>query len=88
MLKVKIGRTFSKELDDAQEHPTLRAFLSDRTHLRNICIMVIQWSVGSFNYYLISYYMKYINGIIFVNNIFSSLSECIAYVLSAFIAAR
>lgn len=40
------------------------------------------WSISSFNYYLITFYMKYVPGDIFVNTTASSLSENSSYVVS------
>ena len=40
------------------------------------------WSISSFNYYLITFYMKYVPGNIYVNTTASALSENVAYVVS------
>jgi len=40
------------------------------------------WSISSFNYYLITFYMKYVPGNIYVNTTASALSENLAYVVS------
>lgn len=40
------------------------------------------WSIGSFNYYLIMFYMKYVPGSIYVNTTFGAISENSAYFVS------
>jgi len=37
--------------------------------------MVVCWVAASFNFYLITFFMKYIPGSIFLNTCFSSISE-------------
>ena len=46
--------------------------------------MTLNWIGSSFDYYLISFYMKYVPGNIFVNTAVSSISELTAYIFSAF----
>ena len=51
--------------------------------LINLIIMTVVWLSGSFNYYLISYQLKYLDGDLFINTIISSLSEITANITSA-----
>jgi len=44
--------------------------------------MTAVWVAASFNYYLISFYMKYVPGDIFVNNSVSCVAEIAADLLS------
>ena len=44
--------------------------------------MCVFWTVSSFNYYIISFYLKYIPGNIFVNTSLSCTAEVLAYVVS------
>lgn len=44
--------------------------------------MIVLWSVSSLNYYLITYYMKYVPGNIYVNTTVSTVSEFFGYALS------
>lgn len=46
--------------------------------------MVMLWSVTSLNYYLITFFMKYVPGNIYVNTSVSALSELVAYASSGF----
>ena len=57
-------------------------FCSNKVILLNLIIMIILWSVTSLNYYLITYYMKYVPGNISVNTTVSTVSELIAYASS------
>lgn len=59
-------------------------FCSNKVILLNLIIMIILWSVTSLNYYLITYYMKYVPGNIFVNTSISTISELLAYASSGF----
>jgi hypothetical protein len=44
--------------------------------------MSFSWLTSSFNYYMVAFLLKYFPGDIYVNGIFSSTSEVIAYVLA------
>ena len=55
-----------------------------RRNLVNLLIMLILWVAASFDYFLISFQLKYIEGDVFINTIVSSSSEITAYMLSAF----
>ena len=48
----------------------------------NLALYCVLWSISSFNYYLISFYMKYVPGSIYVNTTASAVSENLAYVVS------
>lgn len=56
---------------------------SNRAMLINMIIMTVVWLSGSFNYYLISYQLKYLEGDLYINSIVSSLSEIVANITSA-----
>ena len=45
---------------------------------------MVLWSVASFDYYLISFFMKYIPGSIFVNATVSTVAEIVANMSSGF----
>jgi hypothetical protein len=53
-----------------------------RRHLLNLLILIFLWIASAFNYYLINFRMKYIEGNIFVNSAVASTSEIVAYILS------
>ena len=46
------------------------------------------WISASFNYYLISYYMKYVEGSLYLNNILSQVAELFGYLISGFVINR
>ena len=56
--------------------------------LINLAFMSLNWIGSSFDYYLISFYMKYVPGNIFINTAVSSFSELTAYIFSAFAMSR
>ena len=53
--------------------------------LRNILISALHWGTLSFNYYLLAFYMKYIHGSIYINNVMSALAEFFACIVSGFL---
>ena len=59
-------------------------FCSNKTLLVNLILMTAMWTASSFDYYLITFFLKYIPGNIFVNTSISSLSEIAAYIFSGF----
>ena len=54
----------------------------------NLVLMTVVWVVASFDYYLISLYMKYIGGNIYVNNSISCFAELLAYALSGAVMTK
>jgi len=60
-------------------------FCSDKVIFGNLCLMAVMWSVASMNYYVISFFLKYIPGNIYVNTSISSISEIVAYICSGFV---
>lgn len=46
--------------------------------------MTLNWVGSSFDYYFISFFMKYVPGNIFINTAASSAAELTAYIISAF----
>ena len=50
--------------------------------------MMTVWLSASFNYYLIGYQLKYIQGNLYINGIVSSLSECAAFMLSGILIEK
>lgn len=50
--------------------------------MRNLLLCIMIWTSGSFNYYLIAYQLKYIQGNLFINTIVSSTSEVCAFIFS------
>jgi hypothetical protein len=49
----------------------------------NLILMIILWSISSFDYYLISFFMKYIPGNIYINASFSTIAEIVANMTSS-----
>lgn len=50
--------------------------------------MNLAWASAAFSYFLVGYYMKYIPGDIYVNNIYGGIIELIACVLIAGISHK
>ena len=49
---------------------------------RNLIVLLFLWVAASFDYFLINFQLKYIQGDVFVNTIVSSVSEVCAYIIS------
>ena len=47
--------------------------------------MIILWSVSSLDYYLITFFMKYIPGNLYVNTSIATVSEILAYICAGFV---
>lgn len=52
-----------------------------RKHFINLCILVVVWTASAFNYYLINFKLKSINGDVFINTTVASASEIVAYIV-------
>lgn len=50
--------------------------------LINVIVLLCLWIVSTFDYYLINFQLKYIDGDIYANTIVSSVSEVTAYLVS------
>jgi MFS family permease len=64
-----------------QSEQNVMFFLGQRVIIVNLIVMCYMWASTSFSYYMISLYMKYLPGNIFVNTIASGSGEFIAYAL-------
>lgn len=51
----------------------------------NLLIMIILWTVGSVDYYLISFFLKYVPGNIYVNTTASTLAEVVGSLTSGIV---
>ena len=60
-------------------------FCSDKSLLCNLILMTIFWTASSFNYYIMTFYLKYIPGNIYVNTSLSCIAELVAQVTSGVI---
>ena len=67
-----------KERETEKEEFSVLKALKSGLILANFFAVLICFSVVSFNYYMISFYMKYVGGNIFINTILSTISESIS----------
>ena len=74
-----------QSVEGTGDEKVLNGSLSDlikiRKHLINLVILAFVWMASAFNYFLINFRMKYIEGNIFVNTTTASSSEVCAYIL-------
>ena len=65
------------DLSTGQSEFSVVTALKDSTIFINFIVVLVCFSVVSFNYYMISFYLKYVGGNIFINTLSSTVSECI-----------
>ena len=51
----------------------------------NLALMCVMWTASSFNYYLLTFFLKYIPGNIFTNTAIANASELFAYAASGYL---
>jgi hypothetical protein len=67
--------------EELQLTGSLKDLLKIRRHMINLAIVVVVWIASSFNFYLISFQLKYIKGDVFVNTFVSAGSELPAIII-------
>ena len=70
-----------KAQNEAKKDETL---CGNKIMLLNLILMTTFWTASSFSYYMITFFLKYIPGNIYVNTSLSAIAEIIAYVVSGF----
>ena len=61
---------------------SLKELIQNRKHFINLVVLLFLWVVSAFDYYLINFQLKYIDGDIYTNTIVSSVSEVSAYLIT------
>ena len=61
---------------------SIKTLIKDRTMFINLVCVLFLWVASTFDYYLINFQLKYIDGDIYTNTIVSSVSEVTAYLVS------
>ena len=61
---------------------SIKNLIKDRTMFINLMVLLFLWVASAFDYYLINFQLKYIEGDIYLNTIVSSVSEVTAYIVS------
>ena len=61
---------------------SIKTLIKDRSMLINVVCLLFLWIASTFDYYLINFQLKYIDGDIYTNTIVSSVSEVTAYLVS------
>lgn len=65
-----------------KETGSFMQLIKDKTHIRNLLLLLVLWAVSAFDYNLINFQLKYIDGSIYTNTIVSAVSEVSAYLIS------
>jgi hypothetical protein len=88
--EVNIGATYdlknTSEIDqtviEVEDKTTTRYYLSITSIRINIVIMMLCWISACFNYFMLSFLIKYFPGNIYANGLMSSTSEITGYLVS------
>jgi uncharacterized protein YggT (Ycf19 family) len=64
---------------------SIKSFITTTPNVRNAIIFMVMSITCSFSYYLINFYVKYLPGNIYTNQITNSLSECCAHAFSVIV---
>lgn len=67
-----------------EEYSVMKA-LKNRQTLQNLIALLICFSVVSFNYYMVGFYLKYVGGDIFINSLSASYSESVGNFTAGFV---
>lgn len=67
---------------EKEETGSLKELIKDRRHFVNLMCLLFLWVVSAFDYYLINFQLKYIEGDIYTNTTVSAVSEVAAYMIS------
>jgi nitrate/nitrite transporter NarK len=68
--------------DGSKVDGSIKNLIKDRAMFINLVVLLFLWVASAFDYYLINFQLKYIDGDIYVNTIVSSVSEVTAYIIS------
>lgn len=71
---IKQRKSIIQKIEEQHQFSIWRE-LKNRATVVNLAISVACFSMASFNFYMISFYMKYVGGNIYVNVMLSTLSE-------------
>ena len=66
----------------------MKDLIKIRRHLINLIILVSLWIASSFDFYLISFQLKYIKGDFFINTIVATIVEIPASIFSGIIYSK
>jgi len=65
---------------------TMNDIMKNSIYRTNLIIMVLSWSASSFCFYILSFYLKYIPGDIFINTIIVSVADLISSLVTGLMA--
>ena len=74
----KFDREDQRNVEEFNIKQSCGSVLKDNKTLKNLFIMLINWSTCSFSYYLLSYYVRYFKGSIYSNTALLGLADILA----------
>ncbi len=66
----------------------MKQLIQNRVYLFNLIIFIIMWVISGFNYYMVYFQIKYMEGDFYINTIIASCAELSAYIISSPIIDR
>lgn len=88
-LRAKGKKLGEKVQEDAEvDSKSFSQFIRSCMNLVNLLVFIYLFSVSSFDFYLINFYLKYIPGNVFTNTIVSSISSSISGYVSGIIVLK
>ena len=72
-------------MKEEEKNQEVTGFCQDKSLLCNLILMTIFWTSSSFNYYIITFYLKYLPGNIYVNTTLVTFAEFCAQIGSGIV---
>ena len=83
--KMDSEKTLSESNENIDSKPPVTGFRQDKAMLCNLILMACFWTASSFCYYIMTFYLKYIPGSIYVNTTMASTAQCLGHLVSGII---
>jgi len=72
----------------SKEDSSLKELFKNRRLAINLLSTIVAWTVSSFNFYLITFYLKYFRGNIYENSLVFAASDFVGYIVSGFVMKK
>lgn len=70
------------KFEEDDDKVSIKHMFNDATTRRNILVSCVIWSCAMFNFYLVTFYLKYFPGSIITNNLYFAVVDSFSFVLS------
>ena len=72
----------------SKEEGSIKELIKDKDSRNNLLLSLVIWSVSCFNFYLLTFYLKYFPGNIFQNSLSFAVADIIAYAFAGTILKK